>query len=110
MPALPKWISTFRLLVIAGAWSSAMVVVGALALLEWPTRLGSWGPWGSLGSVGPWGKAGMFMGALLVAGGLYGFAFFAGRAFPLASPKAKAVFELLPWTALVALIAGGLAR
>lgn len=98
MARLPRWLSTLQLMMIAGAWSSAMIVVGSLAILEWPTRLGSWG------------KPGMMLGAVLVAGGLYTFAFFTGRAFPLANARIKAMFELLPWTALVALIAGGLAH
>lgn len=99
MTVVPKWLSTLRLLVVAGAWSAAMVVVGLLALLEWPSRLGAWG------------RPGMVFGAVLFAGGLYSFAFFGARAFPLASRRVTAAYELLPWAALVALltlIAGGL--
>ncbi len=91
--------STLRLLLTAGAWSAAMVVVGLLALVEWPSRLGSWG------------RPGMVLGAVLICGGLYSFAFFAGRAFPLANRGVTATYEMLPWAALVgmlSLIAGGL--
>jgi hypothetical protein len=97
---VPKWLSTLRLLLAAGAWSTAMVVVGLLALLEWPSRLGAWG------------RPGMVFGAVLISGGLYSFAFFAGRVFPLAHRRVTAIYELAPWVglfALLATLAGGIA-
>lgn len=85
---MPRWVSTLRLMTMAWAWALAMVLVGVLAMLEWPGRIGSLGT-----SV-------RVIGAALIAGGMYTLAFFAARIFPLASRKVTMLFEMLPWIVL----------
>lgn len=91
-----KWMSKAVFLLSTGTWAAAMVIVGALAVLEWPTRFGGWE------------KLYIVFGAVLVAAGHFLFAVLAGRSFPQASRIVKAGCELAPWVVLVLFLGGGL--
>lgn len=90
----------FTLLMSAGVWSFAMLVIGLLMVFEWPGRFGpivgggrgGWGNW-----VWP------VLGASAVAAGEYVFVMLLRELFPRASPGLIRAVTWVPWTAMAVL-------
>jgi hypothetical protein len=85
-----------NLLLVAGAWAWVMICIGPRLVLELPGLIGVSSRWLPLGCAG------------FIASGVFIFIWSVGRCFPLASPKVKLSFELLPWFGLAGFALGGL--
>lgn len=87
---------------VSGLWAWVMVVVGLLAVLDWPGRLGL--------SPVPWLVT--LAGLTFIAGGVFTFAMTLGRVLPMTVAWVRLSFEALPWVALAGCVgawaAGGL--
>lgn len=89
-----RWLWRGVLVGCLGLWAYVMVVVGLLAALEWPSRFE------------PLGRLCLVFGAGLVALGEFLLAMLASRLFPRANPIMTGIGELVPWAALVLVLAG----
>ncbi|MBC7834076.1 MAG: hypothetical protein H7Y88_03125 [Phycisphaerales bacterium] len=92
-PARWLWRHVFHVLALTWAW--LMIVVGLLAILEWPAR------------VPAWDRALYVIGAMLLAMGQFVLALVAARLFPAASARLTATFELLAWIAIASALVLG---
>ena len=84
------------LVLLTGLWAWVMVHSGFWVATELPHVLGVSSRWFGTG------------GVALIAAGVFIFLLAAGRCFPLASPKVRLGFEILPWIGLGVAVIGGL--
>jgi hypothetical protein len=75
-------------LAIAAAWGVGMTCAGLLAAFEWPGRMGD-------GAVSGWSL--VYLGLILIAGGVFVCALVCGRLFPQARRGLVLGAEVLPW-------------
>ncbi|MBX3385159.1 MAG: hypothetical protein KF768_01160 [Phycisphaeraceae bacterium] len=90
----------FTLLLSAGVWSFAMLVIGLLMVFEWPGRFGpivGGGPGGLGGWLWP------LAGAAAVAAGEYVFVMLLREMFPRAAPGLIRIASWAPWMAFAVL-------
>lgn len=90
------WLWRAALVGCATVWAFVMVVVGLLAIIDWPDRFAA-----------PGRLFYISVGAILLAAGEFIFAVTAARMFPQASTRLTAAMELLPAAMLVVLILVG---
>lgn len=75
-------------LAIAAAWGVGMTCAGLLAAFEWPGRMGE-------SAVSGWSL--VYLGLILIAGGVFVCALVCGRLFPQARRGLVLGAEVLPW-------------
>jgi hypothetical protein len=84
----------FTLLLSAGVWSFAMLVIGLLMVFEWPGRFGPI-VGGSTGGLGGW--LWPLAGAAAAAAGEYVFVMLLREMFPRAAPSLIRIASWTPW-------------